>query len=75
MEEAKVCHNVYQVWVDGFERWLGGRGMPEHELRAERARLDALLTFPDGSRSSRWRAGGRPAWHGARRGGRPHASG
>ena len=64
MEEAKVCHNVYQVWVDGFERWLAGRGVPEDELRAERVRLDALLAFPDGSPFEplpRWQALGERA--------------
>ncbi|MGH2949108.1 MAG: hypothetical protein ACRDPC_23125, partial [Solirubrobacteraceae bacterium] len=48
MEEAKVCHNVYQVWTEGFERWLAERGVPEAEVAAERRRLDALLAFPDG---------------------------
>jgi hypothetical protein len=56
MEEAKVCHNVYQVWVDGFERWLESRGV---DVRPERARLDRLLAFPDGEPFDplpRWRA-------------------
>jgi hypothetical protein len=34
MEEAKVCHNVYQVWVAGFERWLAEQGVPADELTA-----------------------------------------
>lgn len=64
MEEAKVCHNVYQVWVDGFERWLGERGVPDAEVRAERSRLDTLLAFPDGEPFTplpRWRALGKRA--------------
>jgi hypothetical protein len=64
MEEAKVCHNVYQVSVDGFERWLGERGVPEPELRAERERLKRLPAFPDGEPFDplpRWRALGAQA--------------
>jgi hypothetical protein len=49
MEEAKVCHAVYQVWVDGFGDWLLGRGVTPEELAAERRRLDELLRFPDGA--------------------------
>ena len=45
MEEAKVCHNVYQVWAEGFERWLAERGV---DVCAERERLNRLLAFPDG---------------------------
>jgi hypothetical protein len=64
MEEAKVCHNVYQVWVEGFEGWLADRGVPASEVRAERERLDALLAFPDGEPFTplpRWRALGERA--------------
>lgn len=49
MEEAKVCHNIYQVWVEGFESWLAGRGVTPEQLAAERQRLDELLAFPDGA--------------------------
>jgi hypothetical protein len=48
MEEAKVCHNVYQVWIAGLESWLRARGVGDDELLAERARIERLLTFPDG---------------------------
>jgi hypothetical protein len=64
MEEAKVCHNVYQVWVAGFERWLAEQGVPADELTAERERLDGLLAFPDGGAFApleRWRALGERA--------------
>ena len=64
MEEAKVCHNVYQVWTEGFERWLGERGVPAAEVAAERARLDELLAFPDGAAFApveRWEALGAEA--------------
>jgi hypothetical protein len=49
MEEAKVCHVIYQVWVEGFERWLLAEGVAADELADERRRLDELLAFPDGS--------------------------
>lgn len=49
MEEAKVCHNVYQVWTEGFERWMVERGVSAEELSAERARLDRVLAAEDGS--------------------------
>jgi hypothetical protein len=64
MEEAKVCHAVYQVWVAGFEDWLVGRGVTREELAAERARLDRLLAFPDGEPfepHARWSALGAQA--------------
>jgi len=64
MEEAKVCHNVYQVWVEGFERWLRDNGVGEQELAAERERLERLLAFPDGepfAPEPRWRALGEQA--------------
>jgi hypothetical protein len=64
MEEAKVCHNVYQSWTAGFEGWLADQGVPETDVRAERARLDALLAFPDGEPFDplpRWRALGAEA--------------
>jgi hypothetical protein len=49
MEEAKVCHNVYQVWTEGFMIWLAEQGVAADELQAERRRLDQLLAFPDGT--------------------------
>lgn len=64
MEEAKVCHNVYQVWIGGFEKWLLDQGVREEELAEERSRLEALLTFPDGGSfepQERWEALGRRA--------------
>ena len=48
MEEAKVCHVVYQVWTDGFMTCLGDRVGPS-ERDSEAARLREVLAFPDGS--------------------------
>jgi hypothetical protein len=59
MEEAKVCHAVYQVWVDGFTNWILGRGVTQQDMTAERERLNHLLAFPDGQPfepQSRWSA-------------------
>jgi hypothetical protein len=64
MEEAKVCHLVYVTWSEGFERWLVDAGVTPEELAAERARLDALLAFEDGSPfrpAERWTAIGAQA--------------
>ena len=58
MEEAKVCHVIYTVWSEGFERFLLGRGVTDGELAAERVRLAHLLHFPDGEDFAphpRWR--------------------
>ncbi len=49
MEEAKVCHLVYTTWSEGFESWILGQGVDEEELAAERARLDRVLAFDDGT--------------------------
>lgn len=59
MEEAKVCHVIYGVWSEGFEAWLGGRGVAPAELEGEVVRLRSLLAFPDGEPfdpSPRWLA-------------------
>ena len=48
MEEAKVCHVIYDVWSEGFERFLWAAGVTGDELEAERVRLARLLRFPDG---------------------------
>lgn len=58
IEEAKVCHNLYQVWTEGFEKWLASQGVSAEEMAAERRRLDQLLDFPDGTPfepRERWR--------------------
>lgn len=49
MEEAKVVYVIYQVWTDGFERYLLDRGVTAEDLQQEVARLRALLAFPDGT--------------------------
>jgi hypothetical protein len=49
MEEAKICHNVYQTWTDGFDRWIRARGVSEVDFNAERHRLAELLQFKAGA--------------------------
>lgn len=49
MEEAKVCHNVYQTWTEGFSRWISRQGGVEADFEIERARLDRVLSFEDGA--------------------------
>jgi hypothetical protein len=59
MEEAKVCHVIYGVWLRGFREWLLGRGVTEVELEAQLDRLAVLLAFPDGEPfepAGRWHA-------------------
>lgn len=58
MEEAKVVYVIYSSWSDGFEEFLGSKGVPEAEVEAERERLRRLLAFPDGAPflpEPRWR--------------------
>lgn len=57
MEEAKVVYVIYQVWTEGFERYLREQGVGADELAAEIDRLRRLLAFPDGrpfDTASRW---------------------
>lgn len=49
MEEAKVCHNVYQSWTNGFVEWLRKQGVSDEEFSAEWDRLTQLLELPDGT--------------------------
>lgn len=49
MEEAKVCHQIYDVWLAGFLDWLREAGVTDDERERELARLRALLAFPDGT--------------------------
>jgi hypothetical protein len=48
MEEAKVVYVIYQVWTEGFQQYLRGRGVSSADLDAELERLRELLSFPDG---------------------------
>jgi len=57
MEEAKVCHSIYGVWLPGFIEWLRRKEVPDAVVQAELGRLKRLLAFPDGAPfdpSSRW---------------------
>jgi hypothetical protein len=57
MEEAKVCHNIYGLWLGGFVDWLALQGIPDDQREAELNRLSRLMAFPDGKPfepTSRW---------------------
>ncbi len=57
MEEAKVIHAIYLVWLPGFLDWLTVQGMEPDEVSAEVDRLKDLLAHPDGRRfepEDRW---------------------
>ena len=59
MEEAKVVYVIYQVWDEGFVRFLREQGVPDDEIETEIARLRTLLAFPDGKpfeTTARWEA-------------------
>jgi hypothetical protein len=49
MEEAKVCYQIYEVWMTGLREWLLTNGVTSGELEAELASLHELLRMPDGS--------------------------
>jgi hypothetical protein len=49
MEEAKVVHVIFGVWFDGFQGFLGARGIDREALDREGDRLARLLAFPDGT--------------------------
>ena len=58
MEEAKVVYVIYEVWTAGFLDWLRANGVTHVELDSERARLSALMAWPDGAPfdpAARWR--------------------
>jgi hypothetical protein len=49
MEEAKVCHLIYETWTPGFLSWLQDRGVTDEELDSQVDRLHRLLAMPDGT--------------------------
>lgn len=49
MEEAKVVYLVYKSWTEGWRNYLIQGGLTAQDINEEIARLQSLLSFPDGS--------------------------